>query len=194
MRDKGLPAKTLTESGDGAFLASDVRNVVAGFLSPRFSRCAEPRPRPTYGVFRSTCFAQVTLSNPSTRCALNTWAIASTSVAASVMCRLPRPLGGVRAASLVSAWPDVFPAPPSGVPHAWGAHHQYPFVPCRDVPGRPAPHGPSTASPSAASPWCPRSLVRTRRANSPLSPGVTPAVIQASMASAVAPVNGNGDR
>src|SRR5204863_4115031 len=30
--DKGLPAKTLPESGDGVFLASDVGNVVAGFL------------------------------------------------------------------------------------------------------------------------------------------------------------------
>src|SRR5713101_1535716 len=30
--DKGLPAKTLTESGDGVCLASDVGNVVAGFL------------------------------------------------------------------------------------------------------------------------------------------------------------------
>jgi hypothetical protein len=37
-------------------------------------------------------------------------------------------------------------------------------------------------------------LVRHIRANAPASPFLTPVVIQASMASAVTPVNGNGDK
>src|SRR6266498_29245 len=51
----------------------------------RFSRLKEPRPRPTYWVFCSTCFSHVTRSNPSTRCSVSTRSIASTSVASSVI-------------------------------------------------------------------------------------------------------------
>ncbi len=54
-------------------------------LLTRFSRLAEPQPRPTYWVFRSVCFSQATLSNPPTRWALSTVAMASKSVASSVI-------------------------------------------------------------------------------------------------------------
>src|SRR5438105_2556581 len=77
----------------------------------RFSRLEEPRPRPTYWVVCSTCFSQVTLSNPSTRCSVSTRSIASTSVASLVICRFPRPLGGVRAVSCTSAWCRRFSKP-----------------------------------------------------------------------------------
>ena len=42
-------------------------------LMTRLGRLAEPRPRPTYGVCRSTFFSQATLSHPSTAPATFQW-------------------------------------------------------------------------------------------------------------------------
>ncbi len=72
-------------------------------LITRCCRLAEPRPRPTEWVVRSTCFAHATLSHPSTRWSLRTGSRASKRVALAVIGRFPRPLGGVKAARFFSA-------------------------------------------------------------------------------------------
>ena len=99
------------ESGDGVCLASDVRNVVAGFLDhPLLTvhRAASPAyilgclldllfPCHAEQPVHAMLFAHE-LNRPYER-------------ASSVICRLPRPRGGVRVTSLVSAWHRRFSNP-----------------------------------------------------------------------------------
>jgi hypothetical protein len=158
----------------------------------RFARFPAPRPRPTSWGVCSTGVAQATPSHPSTRGAVRTQSIASTSGASSVLGRFPRPLGGLRAVRGVSAWRRRCANPLA----CWWACLGERRTTTRSRPALAPPGTPPVrahAEPSAARPWGPRSVVRPLRAHAPPSLCVTPAVLQAALASAVAPVTGHGD-
>ena len=100
-------------------------------------------------------------------------------------------LCGGRAARAVSAWGRRFAKPAAGW-LAWRGARTTPTRSRHATSLSGAPQVRSISEPSAARTSCPRSLVRPRRPPSPASPVLTPGVIHASMASAVAPGPGHG--
>jgi len=159
----------------------------------RCARVTAPRPRPTSWGCRSLGCAHARQSHPSTRWPCRPWSSAATSVASSVLCRLPRPLAGVSAASFFSAWARRVSSPctwRSAGPGERSTTTRSPHGAARSS----RPHGRSIASPAAASTSAARCVLRPTRSRPPSLPCSLPALLHSASASAVVPVNGRGDR
>jgi len=126
---------------------------------------------------------------------LSTLLIASWSVASSVICRWPRPQGGVKARSCCSAGASRW-----SKPAAWGAAGVGEGITntrsgqSSSPPTAGALHRRSNSYPWAITTASATSLVLTMGCNSPAWACATPWLIQPSICCAVVPVNGSGDR